>query len=411
MRSLISSTLSFILLTSLQMLSFVAMGQSIHKESAVGISAARPTPTVSSQLSLLCYAHRQRLKDWELGGRPGRISSPTGSLVMILDDSPARYAAEIRQMCDGIAEPDSASILALQVEREAIRSQFENVQPLVNTDSSAQAWSGLPRRQAPVGADAFDNTVNRKNGTGKNAGEQLAQRIPELSPDAIAEQSIDIVDFVGVLGQVVLDMSAIQNPDAALAAKQILSSVGLAEYTASDQAIAKGKEAKIGVDSGISAQHSDKTQNTTASNTPPTSNSTSGKEEITYLNYQNSTNSNCVEVRGNSLANKCDQTLLIAFCVTNPQQTKNFFDGSDAMRCGSGGGLDNISAGKSHGLVLYGVIQYFACPYTDYYTPARMKTKLTPQGYYVGTCGNDGNLTGGKVGWTIGGTVVSQPKR
>lgn len=150
-----------------------------------------------------------------------------------------------------------------------------------------------------------------------------------------------------------------------------------------------------------------------ASNPPPaaTASAANRREEIVYQNHQNATNANCVELRGNHMANKCGETLLIAFCVTSPQQTKNFFDASDAMACGSGGGLDNIHAGKSHGLVLYGVIQYFACPYTDYYTPARMKTKLSPQGYYWGTCGNDGGFTGGKVGWTMGGTLLShQPK-
>ena len=59
----------------------------------------------------------------------------------------------------------------------------------------------------------------------------------------------------------------------------------------------------------------------------------------------------------------------------------------------------------------YGYIIYYACPYTDYYTPARMKTSFGFEGglgLYRGTCGDGDRLSNN---WTIGGTLVSRPRQ
>lgn len=267
------------------------------------------------------------------------------------------------------------------------------------------AWKRLPRTANSSAAPQIQ--VPSQADTNPYAGTSAA--ITPEEANRVGWNVGVLTDTIAMAGQVAQGMAALQNPEAAATAKQVLGGLGLGEYGASDQAIANGRRAAMPPDTASATANRAMLPASPAAATGAAP--ASGKEEIVYFDYKNSTNANCVELRGNTMANKCGHTLLIAFCVTQPQQTKNFFDGSEAMACGTGGGLDNIPAGKAHGLVLYGVIQYFACPYTDYYTPARMKTKLMPQGYFMGTCGNDGNLPAGKVGWTMGGTLVSRGRQ
>lgn len=70
--------------------------------------------------------------------------------------------------------------------------------------------------------------------------------------------------------------------------------------------------------------------------------------------------SHCVTERNNRLHNKCSYPVDVGFCVTNPQQTKNFFDGSDAFQCPNGG-LSTLRPGKSEGNILHGTVHWFAC--------------------------------------------------
>lgn len=115
------------------------------------------------------------------------------------------------------------------------------------------------------------------------------------------------------------------------------------------------------------------------------------------LPYKANANS-CIGLRGNQLANKCSREVVITFCVVNPRQTKNFFDGSDAFKCPNGG-LENISGNGANGLVWHGWVMFFACYANDI---ATMKTNYvgteSSHGMYHGLCagpGADGRQEGG----------------
>ncbi|RIX77898.1 hypothetical protein [Acidovorax cavernicola] len=72
------------------------------------------------------------------------------------------------------------------------------------------------------------------------------------------------------------------------------------------------------------------------------------------------TDSHCVTGKDNTLFNKCSYSVDVGFCVENPQQTKNFFDGSDAFRCPNGG-LSTLGPGKKEGNILHGTVHWWAC--------------------------------------------------
>lgn len=109
----------------------------------------------------------------------------------------------------------------------------------------------------------------------------------------------------------------------------------------------------------------------------------------------------CIGLRGNQLVNNCPMGVWIAFCVLNPQQTKNFFDSSDAFKCPAGG-LELISGNSANGLIWHGSVNFFACYADDigtmktnfYGTEPRPAEHGTLQGTYTGAyhglCGGPG---------------------
>lgn len=70
--------------------------------------------------------------------------------------------------------------------------------------------------------------------------------------------------------------------------------------------------------------------------------------------------SHCVVGKDNTLFNQCGYAVDVSFCVENPQQTKNFFDSSDAFRCPNGG-LSTLGPGREEGNILHGTVHWFAC--------------------------------------------------
>ncbi|MES2246540.1 MAG: hypothetical protein V4645_04635 [Pseudomonadota bacterium] len=72
------------------------------------------------------------------------------------------------------------------------------------------------------------------------------------------------------------------------------------------------------------------------------------------------TDSHCVIGKDNTLFNQCSYSVDVGFCVENPRQTKNFFDGSDAFECPNGG-LSTLGPGKKEGNILHGTVHWWAC--------------------------------------------------
>lgn len=70
--------------------------------------------------------------------------------------------------------------------------------------------------------------------------------------------------------------------------------------------------------------------------------------------------SHCVVGKDNTLFNQCGYAVDVSFCVEKPQQTKNFFDSSDAFRCPNGG-LSTLGPGREEGNILHGTVHWFAC--------------------------------------------------
>ena len=75
---------------------------------------------------------------------------------------------------------------------------------------------------------------------------------------------------------------------------------------------------------------------------------------------QRGNDSSCVQLRSSQMWNACNFTVEVSFCVTQPQQTKNFFDNSAAFTCPRGG-LSGIGAGRSEPNILHGHVHWFAC--------------------------------------------------
>lgn len=100
--------------------------------------------------------------------------------------------------------------------------------------------------------------------------------------------------------------------------------------------------------------------------------------------YRANANS-CIGLRGNQLVNNCSKAVYIAFCVSNPRQTKNFFDASDAFKCPNGG-LESIPANSANGLIWHGYVHFFACYASEI---ASMKTiwRSGQPGTFNGLCG------------------------
>ncbi|MDP9896885.1 hypothetical protein J2W32_006093 [Variovorax boronicumulans] len=97
------------------------------------------------------------------------------------------------------------------------------------------------------------------------------------------------------------------------------------------------------------------------------------------------TDSHCVVGKNRTLFNQCDYPVDVGFCVENPQQTKNFFDSSEAFKCPDGG-LSTLAPGKEEGNILNGTVHWFACATTHRGTAG---WKYVPGSGYKGHCAAD----------------------
>lgn len=100
------------------------------------------------------------------------------------------------------------------------------------------------------------------------------------------------------------------------------------------------------------------------------------------------TDSHCVVGKNRTLFNQCDYPVDVGFCVENPQQTKNFFDSSDAFKCPNGG-LSTLQPGSEEGNILNGTVQWFACAVSKRGTGA---WKYVPGAGYMGHCTSDKSI-------------------
>ena len=102
------------------------------------------------------------------------------------------------------------------------------------------------------------------------------------------------------------------------------------------------------------------------------------------------TDSHCVVGKNRTLFNQCDYPVDVGFCVENPQQTKNFFDSSEAFKCPDGG-LSTLGPGKEEGNILNGTVQWFACSTAHRGTAG---WKYVPGSGYKGHCARDESSAG-----------------
>ncbi|MES3021983.1 MAG: hypothetical protein V4857_10415 [Pseudomonadota bacterium] len=131
-------------------------------------------------------------------------------------------------------------------------------------------------------------------------------------------------------------------------------------------------------------------QNPYATNSPAADSSgvTARQPQSKRRPYKPNANS-CIALSGNQLVNNCAKAVWVTFCVTNPKQTKNFFDSSGAFTCPTHGGLERISGNGRNGLVWHGWVHFFACEENDIGT---MKTRwhnplANSVGTHIGLCG------------------------
>ncbi|MDQ0070062.1 hypothetical protein J2W34_001836 [Variovorax boronicumulans] len=102
------------------------------------------------------------------------------------------------------------------------------------------------------------------------------------------------------------------------------------------------------------------------------------------------TDSHCVVGKNRTLFNQCDYPVDVGFCVENPQQTKNFFDSSEAFKCPNGG-LSTLQPGKEEGNILNGTVHWFACS-TAHRGSAGWK--YVPGSGYKGHCAREESSVG-----------------
>ncbi|RQO35979.1 hypothetical protein DBR37_06420 [Herminiimonas sp. KBW02] len=187
----------------------------------------------------------------------------------------------------------------------------------------------------------------------------------------------------------------------------IIGAIGSAgaAYTAANpirQAPQRNTSATSPTPAAVAPAVSTSSQNPYANNTPVGGSPgvTPEQSQSQRKPYKNNANS-CISLRGNQLANNCGKPVVIAFCVLNPRQTKNFFDSSAAFQCPNGG-LETIGANSRNGLIWHGQVMYYAC-YTS--EMGSMTTKFagrippppppgqapgTYSGFYHGLCGGYG---------------------
>lgn len=198
-------------------------------------------------------------------------------------------------------------------------------------------------------------------------------------------------------------------------APAIIGAVGSAgaAYTAANpirQAPQRSTSATSPPPVAVAPAVSTNSQNPYANNTPAGESSavTPQQSQSQRKPYKRNANS-CISLRGNQIANNCGKPVVIAFCVLNPRQTKNFFDSSGAFQCPNGG-LETIGGNSRNGLIWHGQVMYYACFTSEM---GSMTTKFvgrippppqpgqapgTYSGFYHGLCGGygaDGRLERG----------------
>lgn len=141
-------------------------------------------------------------------------------------------------------EASTAWIRAAKAWPLALRQEvFGTVWPSEHTSSPASsepAWKKLPR------------TGNASTGPQLNiphtaSTDPYAKTSSAITPEVAKEAGWNLGAITGVIktaGQIAQDRSALESPEAAAQAKEVLSSVGLGEYAASDAAIAQGRKAE-----------------------------------------------------------------------------------------------------------------------------------------------------------------------
>ncbi len=334
-------------------------------------------------------------------GNPWRADRQDSIKQMIaLQERVDRSLAEIQARADSAA-PGAFSLPSAQTSFLAKKrdAASESIRLLDREIAACQA-SKLP--------GCFDLLNERRRAMVDSQGNYQRLVAQSREVEAISDQSLRAIASVGAVSPPP-GLSG-QGNSATASASNIsdeICPIGQPERSQCESRNAARRASRSGVDA-----RARQAQSVSAAANPPMAGAvTAASRDIppVYTNDPNPTNA-CVELRGNRIGNKCNYPLLVAWCVTEPQQTRNFFDNSAAFECTKSGGLNNIAARGAEGNVLYGYIHFYACPYNDYYTPARMKSKFFPegQGLYRGTCGDGDRLTNH---WTVGGTLVSRPRQ
>lgn len=292
--------------------------------------------------------------------------------------------------------------------------------PAAVLPSPEPAWKRLPRSGNP----SATSQINIPGNVGTNPYAGTSSAITPQEAERVGWNVNIITGAIKMAGQMAQDKTAMESPEAAAEAKAVLDSIGLREYAASDEAIEKGRRleaearTRAYMEQAAAAEASSAATPvlpgviTTSKNPYESNDATSAtvgssagistpsqsQAQSQRLPYRANANS-CISLRGSQLVNNCSKGVWIEFCVTNPRQTANFFDGSDSFRCPKKGGLDSIAANSVYGLVLHGWIKYFACFSSEIATmktifwgdePHENPHVTEDSGGYQGLCGGPG---------------------
>jgi hypothetical protein len=105
--------------------------------------------------------------------------------------------------------------------------------------SPEPAWKRLPRS----GNSATTPQFNIPDNASANPYAGTSAAITPEAAKRVGWSAEVLTGVIKVVGQIAQDMAAIENPESAVAAKEVLGSIGLGEYAASDEAIANGRKA------------------------------------------------------------------------------------------------------------------------------------------------------------------------
>lgn len=262
--------------------------------------------------------------------------------------------------------------------------------PAPSTEGGAPAWKNLPRSQDSAAPRAVAGAVAGATAT------DYAGASSNLDPEQA--QAAGVAFWTGQLVQVAgIVAEAKRAPVSEPRSLALPASAGGSRHAAPGEANGQRAMATAGPALAV--------------NSPGVTRSgVSGSQESQSQRRPYKANANaCISLRGNQIVNTCSKMVWVTFCVTDPRQTKNFFDSSDAFKCPNGG-LENISGHGANGLIWHGWVHYFACYGDDigtmktnfYGTEPRAAAPGTLQGSYTGTyhglCGGagaDGRQEGG----------------